>query len=606
MSLRAQIVLLFALAAALPVLAVSLVVHEVFVEGAAADRAATDAALLALHRRLHEERVATTRRAVARLCDGEYAIDAVTADLARGPLGAAREEDLDASLPRLARALGLDALVVLLPTGEVLGAAVAPPSGRDGDGLLGAPSRFARLSRREVALARDALDALEAGERPFVAALGARKALVGACAAGSGAGRVLVVGGLGVERLAGSALQVTERVDEGAGLVAVLTDARGAPALALRLESDPGTPGDFRERDPDAPTPDEARAQTARLLVYGAPALALVLGALLGLVAARRATRPLDLLRAATTRVAAGDLASTIGAARGPRELRATATAFDRMTRELAQTQRKLVRTERIAAWRDIARRIAHEIKNPLQPIRVSIETMRKTYARKHPDFDEIFQESTLAILDEVQRLERIVTEFSRFARLPRPRPEPLDVGEVLGHVQSLHVTGDVPLEVEAAGGLPTIRADREQLVQVFVNLAQNAADAARAHRGDAARVRIVVAPVRVDADTPAAAPEPGVRVEVQDNGAGIPPGDERQRVFEPYYTTKAGGTGLGLAIAHRIVGEHLGTIEIGDAPAELGGASVRVTLRASGPPPEADASASDGALRLPRRESQP
>jgi nitrogen fixation/metabolism regulation signal transduction histidine kinase len=374
-----------------------------------------------------------------------------------------------------------------------------------------------------------------------------------------------------------------------------LTDARGVPVVALRARA-PATRADARDDAPD-------------LVAFGAPVLALLLGALSGLVAARRATEPLELLRAATSRVAAGDLASTLGHAGGPRELRATATAFDRMMRELALTQRKLLRTERIAAWRDIARRIAHEIKNPLQPIRVSIETMRKTYERRHPDFDEIFEESTLAILDEVQRLERIVNEFSRFARLPRPRPEPLDAGEVVAHVQSLHVTGDVPLEVQRTADLPVIRADREQIVQVLVNLAQNAADAARAHRGSDARVRIVVSAAGTGDGSdvgPEAEAVPGVRIEVQDNGPGIPEGEERQRVFEPYYTTKSSGTGLGLAIVHRIVSEHGGTLEIDDAPPDLGGASVRVTLPASGPLPEADASSSDGGLLVPRLDSSP
>jgi nitrogen fixation/metabolism regulation signal transduction histidine kinase len=272
------------------------------------------------------------------------------------------------------------------------------------------------------------------------------------------------------------------------------------------------------------------------------------------------------------------------------------------MTRELAQAQRRLVRAERIAAWREIAQRIAHEIKNPLLPIQVSIETMRKTRARNHPDFPEIFEESTQMILEEVRRLEHIVTEFSRFARLPRPRPEPLEVRELVAHLEAMHVTGDVLLRVEVEGALPTVRADREQLTQVLVNLLKNAAEASRARHGggegSAALVTLAVAP---DAGG-------GVSLHVRDNGPGFPPGEARQRVFEPYFTTRAGGTGLGLAIVHRILGEHGATIELGDAPplargdsrppgadaaSQQGGAEVHVVLTREGPPPDAEASRS-------------
>jgi nitrogen fixation/metabolism regulation signal transduction histidine kinase len=332
--------------------------------------------------------------------------------------------------------------------------------------------------------------------------------------------------------------------------------------------------------------------------------LTALFAALLGALVARAITRPLADLQAAAARVASGDLASTIGGSPRGEAGRATA-AFDHMTRELAQAQRRLVRAERIAAWRDIAQRIAHEIKNPLLPIQVSIETMRKTYARSHPDFPEIFEESTQMILEEVRRLEHIVTEFSRFARLPRPRPEPLDVRELVTHLEAMHVTGDVPLRVEVEGALPTVRADREQLTQVLVNLLKNAAEAARARHGggegSAALVTLAVAP---DAGG-------GVSLHVRDNGPGFPPGEARQRVFEPYFTTRAGGTGLGLAVVHRILGEHGATIELGDAPplargdsrppgadaaSQQGGAEVHVVLTREGPPPDAEASRSGSA----------
>ncbi len=373
--------------------------------------------------------------------------------------------------------------------------------------------------------------------------------------------------------------------------VATLADAAGAPALRVVAVRD------------DAPH----RAALAAIdRTVGLALLAAALfAALMGVLLARATTRPLASLEAAAARVASGDLASTIGGSPRGEAGRATA-AFDHMTRELTTAQRRLVRAERIAAWRDIAQRIAHEIKNPLLPIQVSIETMRKTYARAHPDFPEIFEESTQMILEEVRRLERIVTEFSRFARLPRPRPEPLDLRELLAHLEAMHVTRDVPLRVRVAGTLPLVRADREQLTQVLVNLVQNAAEAARARHGGgegtAALVEVVAGP---DASG-------GVALRVRDNGPGFPPGSERQRVFEPYFTTRAGGTGLGLAIVHRILGEHGATIELGDAEplargdslppgadpaAARGGAEVHVVLTLEGPPPDVETSRSGAAL---------
>lgn len=146
-------------------------------------------------------------------------------------------------------------------------------------------------------------------------------------------------------------------------------------------------------------------------------------------------------------------------------------------------------------------------------------------------------------------------------------------------------------MELEQADDLPLIRVDREQITQVLVNLVQNAADAAKAsHGGRGGRVRVLVH---------RAARDRAIEIRVQDDGPGIPT-EERARVFEPYYTTKAGGTGLGLAIVHRIVGDHGGTIEVGASP--LGGAEMMVVLTAAGPPLEAAGSLTDTAMPLVQR----
>jgi two-component system, NtrC family, nitrogen regulation sensor histidine kinase NtrY len=366
-------------------------------------------------------------------------------------------------------------------------------------------------------------------------------------------------------------------VDAGGGRrdVYVFEDLEGRPAARIVAAID------------DAPL--RARIAEIDRRVYLTLGVSLGIAVLLGLLLAVRITSPLRELESAATRVAGGELSTLITAQSGG-EVGKALRAFNRMTAELEHAQARLIRAERIAAWRDIARRIAHEIKNPLMPIQTSIETMRKTHARRHPDFDEIFEESTTTILEEVERLKRIVTEFSRFARMPRPQPAELSVVEVTQHVVGLHSSGDVTVTFETEGEIPRVRADREQLTQVLVNLVQNAADAARAkHPDGGGRAHIVISSAGG-----------GVKIEVIDNGIGIPEA-ERGRVFEPYYTTKAGGTGLGLSIVHRIISDHGGRIDVDEA--EDGGAVFEIHLTREGPPQEAEGSMTDGALPLVREK---
>lgn len=245
---------------------------------------------------------------------------------------------------------------------------------------------------------------------------------------------------------------------------------------------------------------------------------------------------------------------------------------------ELERTQKRLLRAERIAAWRDIAQRIAHEIKNPLQPIRMSIETLQRTRAQNHPDFDAIFGETTDTILEETKRLERIVSEFSRFARLPRPRPAELDLREVVESVVHLLRDDRFTMTIAQAETPPVVRADREQITQVVMNLVQNAKDARPAGRG------AIVLRFEDLGD------ERAVALTCEDDGPGVPP-DVAPHVFEPYFTTKSTGSGLGLAIAHRIAVDHHGALEL--LPTQRG-ATFRLVLPLEGPPFDATASTSE------------
>jgi signal transduction histidine kinase len=308
-----------------------------------------------------------------------------------------------------------------------------------------------------------------------------------------------------------------------------------------------------------------------------ASAMALLVAVLVGVWLWCSVVMPLEQITAAAEKVSAGDLST-----RAESSERASAghalTTFDNMLGELARAQRNLAKAERRAAWRDMAQRVAHEIKNPLLPIQISVETLRKARRQGHADFDAMFEEATATVLEEVERLRRIVSEFSDFARLPRPVPSEVNVGEVLLHVASVLGAGDdgSTVEVIAEGGPWIVPADRGQVIQAALNLAKNGLEAAREagpQRGDAAPL------VRLSVGTAAGR----VTLAVEDNGAGVAEG-ERGQVFDPYYTTKATGTGLGLAIVQRIVEEHRGTIEV-DRSA-LGGARFTITF---GPGPVVD-----------------
>jgi nitrogen fixation/metabolism regulation signal transduction histidine kinase len=262
----------------------------------------------------------------------------------------------------------------------------------------------------------------------------------------------------------------------------------------------------------------------------------------------------------------------------GGRELEEFAEVYNRAIADLAQLRKRLAAAERIAARREIARRVAHEIKNPLAPIRAAVETLRRLRARADPAFEEYFDEATRTVLDEVARISHIVSEFTRFARLPPPNPAPMDLVETARSVVTLHATGGAKLVLEADRALPIV-ADRDQMVQILTNLIQNALDAVRGTPDP-----IVSVEVKRQGDT--------ARLVVRDNGPGFSP-EVREHLFEPYLTTKADGTGLGLAIVQRIVIEHGGDIALADEPGP--GAALVLELPLAGPPgvPEKEAPAS-------------
>ena len=214
-----------------------------------------------------------------------------------------------------------------------------------------------------------------------------------------------------------------------------------------------------------------------------------------------------------------------------------------------------LVRTQRVAAWRDVARRLAHEIKNPLTPIQLSAERMSRHFSGAPAATRALVDECTTAIVTEVESLKALVDEFAQFARMPAPRAVPANLNAVLTDTLALYngvVTGTA-IERELAPGLPPVRLDVEQVRRVVINLVDNAIEALAGTPGG----RIVVQTQHDAANAVA-------RIVIADNGPGVPPGD-REKLFMPYYSTKRRGSGLGLAIVRRIVGEHGGSIEVGD-----------------------------------------
>jgi len=301
------------------------------------------------------------------------------------------------------------------------------------------------------------------------------------------------------------------------------------------------------------PTSGLAHAEaTVALALLGALLVAVLAATLLGRLVAGRVTRPLEALRDGALRVAGGDLGTRVEV-EAAGEAGQLVNAFNRMTADLAAQTARAAAAERVAAWREVARRLAHEVKNPLTPVAMSVETLRDAYARGRPDFGEIFEEGTKAIGEEVRRLARIVDEFGRFARLPAPDRKAVSAAEVVQAAFALYpeTEGELSIEHAVEAELPLIEVDRDQVLQVVHNLVRNALEAL----GGRGRMRLA-----------AFRHEGGLTIEVRDDGPGIRP-EDLPRVFEPYFTTKASGTGLGLAIAERIAKEHGGRIEVRSQP---------------------------------------
>jgi two-component system nitrogen regulation sensor histidine kinase NtrY len=225
-----------------------------------------------------------------------------------------------------------------------------------------------------------------------------------------------------------------------------------------------------------------------------------------------------------------------------------------------------LVSAQRMAAWADVARRIAHEIKNPLTPIQLAAERLQRRYGKKVEAEDGTFAKLTDTIVRQVGDLRRMVDEFSSFARMPKPVFREESLLDIARQTLFLHEVAkpDIRFKLKHPGKLPALVCDRRQLGQALTNLVKNAVEAVEAREGD--RQGLVEMAIRTGEDGQ-------MLLDIADNGIGLPA--ERERIVEPYMTTRSRGTGLGLAIVKKIVEEHFGTMAFAD---RKGGGTV-VTL---------------------------
>jgi len=308
-----------------------------------------------------------------------------------------------------------------------------------------------------------------------------------------------------------------------------------------------------------------------------------------GIVIAQGVTRRINRLANAIERVGRGDFSVRVPVT-GSDELTDLASTFNRMLGEMQRSSARIEFLQRIGAWQEMAQRLAHEIKNPLTPIQLAVQECHRRYKGEDPKYRELLDTTLEIVEEEVGTLRRLVGDFSAFARLPHVALEDANLGDFmreckdqLGHLDDASAQTDGVLRdsepdeasvaatnVQVSWDVPeepvSVAIDRQMLRRVLINLVRNAVQAIRDHdpKGEG---RVVVRATK-DPD--------GASIMVDDNGPGVAPA-ERERIFDPYFTTKTDGTGLGLAIVKKIVVEHGGTIDVSEST--LGGASFVIRL---------------------------
>jgi signal transduction histidine kinase len=303
-----------------------------------------------------------------------------------------------------------------------------------------------------------------------------------------------------------------------------------------------GVPTLYRQDEVDR----ELSERNAVLIgIYAVVLLAIVIATM---ILANRIAAPVQKLTALTRDVARGDLEISSRLPKAEGEIGELVQAFDAMARDVRRSRDELVQVERELAWREMARQIAHEIKNPLTPMKLSIQHLRQTYRDNAPDFHSILDTVTRTVIEQIDTLSRIASEFSSFARMPRRRVEACDVESIVREaVQLFRQDARVEFHVDAEGDLPSLQADRDELRRVFINILRNGVQATTG----SGRIEVTV---RRSAK--------GVCVAFRDYGSGIAD-DIRPKLFQPNFSTKTDGMGLGLAIVKKTMDDLGASIEI-------------------------------------------
>jgi two-component system nitrogen regulation sensor histidine kinase NtrY len=361
------------------------------------------------------------------------------------------------------------------------------------------------------------------------------------------------------------------RVDEWSAPPGVIADAREAPPNLVAL---PAAAGEPRVLELTFGIPREIYANFLALRAAMEEEHELdrllpvvFIAAALGLFIARRATGRVATLSDAARRVGEGDLTVRV-APRGSDELDDLGRAFDRMVAELSEARSRLGYMQKLAAWQEVARRLAHEIKNPLTPILLAVQELGSKYRGGDPAYEKLLVTAQEILNEEVGAIRRLVEDFSAFAKLPKVEPVPVDLGQVVDDFGRAHPEWQKALQVERHAPVGAL-CDRMLIRRVLANLVENAVQAAEA-AARAPLVRIAIAEG-----------ENAACLFVDDNGPGVG-AEARERIFDPYVTTKEHGTGLGLAIVRKIMLDHGGDVRVAPDPSPLGGARFIVTLPAS------------------------
>lgn len=304
--------------------------------------------------------------------------------------------------------------------------------------------------------------------------------------------------------------------------------------------------------------------QHIRAIAYGVAAGGILLAIVFSLWITARVSQPIEQLAQAAEEVAAGNWETRVPE-RGRSEMSILARSFNHMTGELVSQRERLIQSERVAAWRELARRLAHELKNPLFPLQLTVENLVRARVLPAAEFDEVFLESTTTLGTEIANLKSIIARFSDFSKMPKPELERIDAAELVERARALYENAAAEAKIrlvdEVLDSAMPLNADPELLHRALSNLVLNAMDA----MPDGGKLTISARPAGDKID-----------LRVADTGKGLTP-EECERLFAPYYTTKQYGTGLGLAIVQSVVADHAGTIAVESRTGE--GATFTITL---------------------------